>query len=532
MVGEHDTCRQTDREGRVFRYSITSLRRKIAAERREAVSSTLSALAHVLARSLAWRTYSLRRRVRLLGNRWEPIRRIVVRHVARLAEELDTAQAWSALGQLHREYGDRAAAVAAWRTALERDPELVTLYERPAYALWEMGEWDQAIDLWQQQVAMSRTLARRYGISEVFDDVLGIRWAGVIGLLAQLDTVVKHRLLHKRPLERILRLAPRGITHNQCYLDYWRRYMPMIVEEPAICRALQPVAAMFEQSFWVWEAESGELRNQFDVAAELERRWEAEQRPPLLSLEQEHRKRGRAELARLGMPEDAWFVALHVRDAGYHELRNADIFSYLGAMAAVVERGGWVVRMGDASMPKLPAELPGVIDYCHSDSKSDWMDVYLWADCRFLVGTTSGPLGVPGTFGVPVVQTNWCPIGLRTWFSQDIQIPKLYWSERDDRHLTFAEALRQPVGFAFIPEALWEHGVRVVENSPAELVEVVVEMLDRLDGAAVYTAADESLQSRYQELRAPARHWTSGNVRTGRDFLRRYAHLLEDATTE
>ena len=38
----------------------------------------------------------------------------------------------------------------------------------------------------------------------------------------------------------------------------------------------------------------------------------------------------------------------------WENFRNADIGNYLGAIKEITQRGGWVVRMGDPTMTKLP----------------------------------------------------------------------------------------------------------------------------------------------------------------------------------
>src|SRR5262249_733686 len=124
------------------------------------------------------------------------------------------------------------------------------------------------------------------------------------------------------------------------------------------------------------------------VAATVQNQWEADGRPPLVELSAADTERGRHCLRTLGVPEDAWFVSLDVGEAGFHTFdfndafRNADIGSYLPALRSIAARGGWVIRLGNPGMEPLPA-LPNAIDYAHSKERSDWMDVFLCARCRF-----------------------------------------------------------------------------------------------------------------------------------------------------
>jgi putative glycosyltransferase (TIGR04372 family) len=62
---------------------------------------------------------------------------------------------------------------------------------------------------------------------------------------------------------------------------------------------------------------------------------------------------------------------------------------YIKAIKAVTKAGGWVFRMGDPSMTPLP-KMPQVIDYAHNEIRCDWMDIFLGATFKFLIGTGSG----------------------------------------------------------------------------------------------------------------------------------------------
>ena len=79
------------------------------------------------------------------------------------------------------------------------------------------------------------------------------------------------------------------------------------------------------------------------------RAWAAAGRAPLLSLSPSRLSAGRASLARIGLPADAWFVAMHVRDPAFHgeaqgrsradlAARDADVMTYLPAIERIVAR--------------------------------------------------------------------------------------------------------------------------------------------------------------------------------------------------
>jgi len=256
-------------------------------------------------------------------------------------------------------------------------------------------------------------------------------------------------------------------------------------------------------------------------------------RPPVLSLSDFDRERGWAALRKLGVPEKAWFVCVHCRENGYpfqkdkYLLRDNDVNNYFLAMREIVDRGGWVIRVGDPTMKPIP-KMKNVIDYAHLNIKSDWMDVFLCASCRFFVGCSSGLRHLAGVFGVPVVSVN-----TTAPFSQNLiygpgglGIPKFIWFVKEKRYLNFKEILSSPIGNFYEDNSFAANGLQLVENSAEDIKEAVSEMLDRVEGKIEYSEEDERLQLRLRSLMGLT-HYAHGAVsRVGNNFLKKYEYLL------
>jgi putative glycosyltransferase (TIGR04372 family) len=269
----------------------------------------------------------------------------------------------------------------------------------------------------------------------------------------------------------------------------------------------------------------------WDLAGRTQQRWRGDGRAPLLELAPEVTARGWALLEQAGVPRGAWFVALHVREivwrgatGGLQAIRNADPASYLPAIGEITRRGGFVVRMGDADAPPLTA-LAGVVDYCRSDMRSDWMDIFLLARSRFVLGSASGPIFVPPLYGVPCVLTNWWPPGMRPWQASDIYIPKRVRRLADGTHLALSETLREPVAYCHsLRHLVAPHGLTVEDNEADIIHDAVVEMLTRPDGAAGSDANVEALRARADRIYQS--HGYSGMAELARGFLRRHGDFI------
>jgi putative glycosyltransferase (TIGR04372 family) len=258
-------------------------------------------------------------------------------------------------------------------------------------------------------------------------------------------------------------------------------------------------------------------------------------RPALLALTEKHRREGQARLAEMGIPADAGLICFHCREGGYsphdehsHSFRNCSVENYLPAIAELTKRGFWCIRMGDPSMRRIQP-MERVIDYAHSDARSDWMDVFLCASCRFFLGSASGLIYLASVFGKPAGSANHAPLStVMAFYGNDIAIPKLVWSESEGRYLTFSEVFGSDAGNFRYADLYQAHHLKPVENTAEDIRELALEMLERSENRAVYTPEDEELQLRFKALMRPGHYGYGGINRIGRAFLRKYAYLLGD----
>ena len=424
------------------------------------------------------------------------------------------------------------------RKALELDPKLRQAYDHLISILGEMGRIDEASLVLQQSEETKHKLAEALQTDKLGLRFISSRIAGSVGFIANLDCYVKAGLLGWRPPHEIFMLLPEGsLVSNPCALDYWRKYVN-IISEPGAIAILSPLTTLLEDPIH-WALTCND-QTYFTSAAYVmvHKQWESENRPPLLNLSSYDNDRGWKCLRGLGIPEGAWFVCIHVREPGFKDrgssfdsYRNANVDTYSLAIETIVAHGGWVIRMGDPSMKRL-SPMKHVIDYAHNDVRSDWMDVFLSAQCRFFIATSSGLGAISVSFGVPMVQTNYLPWGTMWSSSKDLFLPRLLWSKKEQRNLTFNEILSSPLSGGVSQSFYDNAGVEVIENTPEEINDIVSEMLNRLDGKLTYTKTDEQLQERIRSLTAVCNSYLGAkdlkiNCRVGKDFLCKYSDLTE-----
>jgi putative glycosyltransferase (TIGR04372 family) len=397
-----------------------------------------------------------------------------------------------------------------------------------------LGRVDDAVLWWRERKRVVTVIARYFlernnFVHDVRNRIFDQFWSSHIGHTAMLGIHVKSNLLEGSPYKLSLLRAPEPNPGNRYLVDLWQKYFTL-AERPIDlpfpvdglqygCKDLFLEERLIGPETYFWQA-----------YAEISRAWERAGGGSLFELSDHDIQLGEKALTAMGIPPGAWYVCLHVRSAGYKALHeglqdtlNCDINTYDLAINYIAACGGWVIRMGDPSMPKLPTRK-GVVDYAHSPQKADWLDVFLCGTCRFYVGTSSGLAYVPSLFGVPCVFTNWFPTATRPLNTTDLFIPKLHWYDSEHDFVPFAESLAPPLGHIHAKPTLRALGVSLKDNTRQDLRDVVIEMLNRLEAKAAYTEEDEYLQVRFDAVATNSRSF--GNARIGRDFIRKYRKLL------
>ncbi len=348
-------------------------------------------------------------------------------------------------------------------------------------------------------------------------------------LAAEYDCHLKAEQLGLVPKHRRIICPPAAQDFaNATLLDYWRPFAPVITSK-RVRKLIEPVT----RHPYV-HVDTDDYVMTIDGTAfylnQVLPRWGDQ--PPLLRLSDEHRSRGERGLRDLGVEPGRWYVCIHARTETFAQgedqsYRNCDAATFDAAIDAIVERGGIAIRMGDPSMPKM-APRRGLIDYVHTPLRSDFLDVFLSASCRFFVGSCSGLSCVPVIFGVPIVSVNICPTShVLAYTHRDLTLPKLIRSNATGRPMTFPELFAGPIADLRFGAQFREAGVTVIDNTREEIFQVVMEMLERVEGTHRDSPDDEALQQRFRSLFHEGNYTFGGPGRVGADFLRAHRKLLD-----
>jgi len=243
---------------------------------------------------------------------------------------------------------------------------------------------------------------------------------------------------------------------------------------------------------------------------------------PHLCFSEEELRYARSELERRGIQPESEYVCIGERTSAYRKTilnankfkqtsnsRDAGFDQFSLAAMALADRGYFVLRMGAASDLDLCSSHPRIIDYA-SKYRSEFMDLYLGATCRFFAAPPSGVTSIASIFRRPIVFSNYFYTKFTQHWLENILflLPHLY-NKNTQTHLSLAEyaLLDQP------PGDRWEnYGVTFVSNTPEEMLHACLEMDDRLSGVWTETEEDRLRQTRVrQQLESSVRGKKSPN---------------------
>lgn len=180
-----------------------------------------------------------------------------------------------------------------------------------------------------------------------------------------------------------------------------------------------------------------------------------------------------------------------------HSFRDSNIETYIKSMLWLAKNGYWVLRMGKLAKIPLPELNSRIIDYVFDDSKSDLLDVWLFANCSFCVSTSSGPDWISLAYGQPVLYLNALPIGNMPTFSHCTWVPKKLKWKRNQLSLNLNEHLNTQ---AFVTHDYLKTDVEIEDLSENEILEYVCEFVKTINASNKYQVGDMELHNEFWRI--------------------------------
>ncbi len=187
------------------------------------------------------------------------------------------------------------------------------------------------------------------------------------------------------------------------------------------------------------------------------------------------------------------FICLTIRDDGYkkkvfthefmnpkfwdyHNFRNANIENYYDVSKELLNKGYWVIRMGKFTNKKMNINHSKFIDYSFSEYRDDFLDIWLMANCFFTISNSTGIDEVAKIFRKPIVFTDMAYYFVPNLNLHSLTCFKKMTYKKSKKLISLAEIIKKNYIELDKTNLFLENGIELIDNSPKEIMETVLEM--------------------------------------------------------
>ena len=185
----------------------------------------------------------------------------------------------------------------------------------------------------------------------------------------------------------------------------------------------------------------------------------------------------------------------------YHDHRDSSINSMIAAAEFLASSDYYVLRMGAVVNEKLITNNSKIIDYANSQLRNDFLDLYLLANCKTIIGGDSGITEVPYFYKKPVHFSNMVfPFYELTWFCPWLIIFKRIKDLKTGKLLSIKEILNSDFANTKNKHEFDEHNVALVENTSEDIKSLAVEIVKGFQKQPIEDKEDVKIQKEFWKL--------------------------------
>lgn len=226
---------------------------------------------------------------------------------------------------------------------------------------------------------------------------------------------------------------------------------------------------------------------------------------------------GYSFLKDLGLNKNDKFVCLLCRDEGYTKKvfsetydflyeskgdtsthRNSNIENFRLVSEYLMDLGYHVFRMGDENSKPFLINDKRFTDYTVLKKKNEFLDIFLASYCDFFISTGSGLDTLASIQDRPIVFVNYAMFAwARSTNKKQLTIFKHFKNKNDFKNLSLSEIFNLHLAQAQIDEPFKVKQVEVIENTPEEIKDAVIDMLELIKNDFVVSDENKYSQSKF-----------------------------------
>ena len=244
--------------------------------------------------------------------------------------------------------------------------------------------------------------------------------------------------------------------------------------------------------------------------------------------------------------ENIKLICIHCRDSFYHsykdinnlkkdknwkdKFRNVSINNFIKSISLANSQNYTVIRVGNIQENKIELDPKkfNFVDYCFSEYRSDFIDLYIAYKASLYLGSDSGVVMLPGLFRKKMMMHNVISVMILGSFDDStcslVNFKKIY-SKKLGRLLTFSENYNLNI-VKFNDKDFYLNELEVIESSEEEIENFIQECI-WINENKNNSYFNCELQNKVKNLTQSLNVSEMNNIRISPYFLNKYKDLIK-----
>jgi putative glycosyltransferase (TIGR04372 family) len=194
---------------------------------------------------------------------------------------------------------------------------------------------------------------------------------------------------------------------------------------------------------------------------------------------------------------------LHVISS--NEYRNSNIENFLESINWLLQQNVFVIRMGRITEKSVEIDNPRFFDYSKYSKQTDFLDIWLFANCDGIISTSTGPDALGCIYQIPLLLVDMLPLNGTFTFSNCITVPKKLIWEKNGKPLNLREILDSSWSLdkrlgPNLNSNIYDYqkrGIKISDLTSLELLKATQEFWARIKGTHNSSDTDLILQNKF-----------------------------------
>ena len=242
-----------------------------------------------------------------------------------------------------------------------------------------------------------------------------------------------------------------------------------------------------------------------------------------MKFNQKEKEYGEKTLVDFGYIEGQKIVCFANRDKSFRKEtinspRNAMINTYESAIKFLAQKNIFNIRMGRKNLDRVNFSEKKIIDYCFSQKKSDFLDMFLMSKCDFLISTDHGINDIATFFRKNRLIVNFQAFNKVHFLDENYTpfiLPKKYLDLMKNKLVNYRHVFEKKL-YLLTPEKLEETGYKLIDNTEKEILDATKEMYD-LTYNDIRT--NIALQEKYWDIHKSYFKWRPKSIMMSNTFF-------------